>query len=563
MIPFVLGVTGHRHLPASDLVRVEDDVRKQLVKLKRLMPDTPIVVASALAEGADRLVAKVAMNEGLEVWTVLPTEADEYEKDFVSEESGTEFQRLLKASSRVINASALSGHNPRSGDRPQIYIDVGHEICRLSHALLAVWDGEESDRPGGTAQVVGAYRTGRFNDAARVGLTFPDCGMVFHVPVEAEIGADLPKHVHDRMLAPHLGGTGKPYLPGGENELHRRFNAGIVALDSFNQRFKRGHSSADGSARELLPLTFPWREDAVLVNWLSLYAVADAESFAAMKQRHRALIVVVVLFALSMMATLLYGGLITESYWPLLLGVGLMGSAWLVFRSHKTSGDDEIWIGCRALSEFLRVAISWRACGLQEPIHHVIADEQILPMDWLGMAARWVDNESRLRSIPEGSTESADAVAKHWIGGQIDYFAGSKDKISHHGKQAKRFGLTSAVCIGLALGVDVLTMILDQALSAQGRDLALQATAWTMYAYWALLSLAAVVAGYSGIMAHTEHKSEYSHALLKFRMAQAKLAEASDSAARRELLINLGKSALRETANWLRIHLGRPLRLPF
>ena len=91
----------------------------------------------------------------------------------------------------------------------------------------------------------------------------------------------------------------------------------------------------------------------------------------------------------------------------------------------------------------------------------------------------------------------------------------------------------------------------------------MRATAWTMYAYWALLSLAAVVAGYSGIMAHTEHESEYLHALVKFRMAQAKLAETSNSAARRELLINLGKSALRETANWLRIHLGRPLRLPF
>ena len=154
MISFVLGVTGHRSLPVSDLVKITDDVRKQLVRLQGLMPDTRIVVASALAEGADRLVADVALKAGFEVWAVLPTEAAEYEKDFVTDGSRNEFRRLLENSTRVLNASTLSGCDSGSADRPRIYVNVGNEICRLSHALLAVWDGYDSGKPGGTAQVL-------------------------------------------------------------------------------------------------------------------------------------------------------------------------------------------------------------------------------------------------------------------------------------------------------------------------------------------------------------------------------------------------------------------------
>ena len=563
MIPFILGITGHRILSSNDLARIEGDVREQLVNLRRRMPDTKIVVVSAQAEGADRLVAKVAMKEGFEVWTLLPTEADEYERDFVTDESREEFRRLLENSTRVLNASTLSGRDSGSSDRPRIYVNVGNEICRLSHALLAVWDGHDSDKPGGTAQVVASYRTGRFDDAVRTGLAFPDCGMVIHVPVKTGTTANLSEGLHHRMLTPHLGDGGKPLLPGGENEFHRRFNAGLRSLNLFNRRCAEQKQKPDDKAKELLPLTLSWQKDAVLAGWLSLYAVSDADSYSAMKRRHRSLVTVVALFALSMMATLLYGGLITESYWPLLLGVGLLGAAYLVFRSHSNAEDDEIWIRYRALSEFLRVAISWRACGLQEPIHYVIADEQILPVDWLGIAARWIDNESRITLPTKPSKESVETVSSHWIDGQIDYFSGSKNKIDHHGKKAKKFAKATEAFIGLAIVADVLTMMLDYTLSNNGRDFALQVTAWTMYGYWALLSLSAVVAAYSGIMAHAEHESEYSYALVKFRLAQAALSNALDSAARRDLLIKLGKSALRETASWVRLHLGRPLRLPF
>ena len=66
MIPFILGVTGHRHLPVNSLPTIENRVRERLRELQRKLPNTRIIVASALAEGADRLVAQVALEEGIE-----------------------------------------------------------------------------------------------------------------------------------------------------------------------------------------------------------------------------------------------------------------------------------------------------------------------------------------------------------------------------------------------------------------------------------------------------------------------------------------------------------------
>ena len=260
-----------------------------------------------------------------------------------------------------------------------------------------------------------------------------------------------------------------------------------------------------------MPGGFVWQNDAVLSAWLSLYAAADSISVKAMKRRHRDLIAVVVLFALSMMSSLLYGGLVTGGYWPLLLGLGLMAAAYLVYKLHMRSKDHETWIGYRALAEFLRVAISWRACRIQEPIHHALADARILPMDWLGMAARWIDNERRITALPGAQAHEVRAVANHWIGGQTNYFADKDKKIDHHGSRAKGLETMSLIFIGLAMGANVVTMILDHLLSAQGRDEAFHVTHWFLYAYWALLGLSAVVAAYASIMAHAEHEAEYSH----------------------------------------------------
>src|SRR5271170_7773111 len=60
-LPLVIGVTGHRDLRADARPAIAAQVREILLNFKTSYPSTPLVLISPLAEGADRLVADVAL----------------------------------------------------------------------------------------------------------------------------------------------------------------------------------------------------------------------------------------------------------------------------------------------------------------------------------------------------------------------------------------------------------------------------------------------------------------------------------------------------------------------
>jgi hypothetical protein len=81
-LPLVIGVTGHRDLRPADHPVLERTVRRAIEELRAQCPHTPLIVLSALAEGADRLVARAALDLGLSLIVPLPMPQAEYEKDF-------------------------------------------------------------------------------------------------------------------------------------------------------------------------------------------------------------------------------------------------------------------------------------------------------------------------------------------------------------------------------------------------------------------------------------------------------------------------------------------------
>jgi len=81
-LPLVIGVTGHRDLAPQDIPRIRESLAALFVGLRRQYPHTPLRLLSPLAEGADRLVAKVALEHGAELVVPLPMDEAEYRKDF-------------------------------------------------------------------------------------------------------------------------------------------------------------------------------------------------------------------------------------------------------------------------------------------------------------------------------------------------------------------------------------------------------------------------------------------------------------------------------------------------
>ena len=168
LLPLVIGITGHRDLRAQDIVPLENAVRTCLGELKALCPHTPLVLLSPLAEGADRLVARVALSQGLTLVVPLPLPRAEYEKDFnhaddaaATEQSLAEFDGLLKRAAHHFELPLVGGSSAQAianqgAERNRQYLQVGAYIVRQSYILLALWDGDmpQPEPEGGTSQIV-------------------------------------------------------------------------------------------------------------------------------------------------------------------------------------------------------------------------------------------------------------------------------------------------------------------------------------------------------------------------------------------------------------------------
>ena len=67
LVPIVVAATGHRVIPSQD----EDDLRKAvsdaLGAIAQENSNSPCILISALAEGADRLIARCALDLGWQV----------------------------------------------------------------------------------------------------------------------------------------------------------------------------------------------------------------------------------------------------------------------------------------------------------------------------------------------------------------------------------------------------------------------------------------------------------------------------------------------------------------
>ena len=106
-VPIVVGVTGHRKLRLEDYPLLKEKVKIELEKIKKLAPNSDLVLLDSLALGGDAICAEVAMKLGYEIEVPLPFEIDEYRKDF-DEENLKVFNEQIKKSKKVYELNKIS-----------------------------------------------------------------------------------------------------------------------------------------------------------------------------------------------------------------------------------------------------------------------------------------------------------------------------------------------------------------------------------------------------------------------------------------------------------------------
>ena len=135
-----VGVTGHRYLDSNDpalVTAVRENLKLIESRCRKGTAATPVslAVVSALAEGADRIVAREGIGRGASLEVVLPLPLDDYLTDFTSDTSRSEFCTLL-----VDHASAIT--ELPAAVREEAYERAGRVIVDRSDVLLALWTGE-------------------------------------------------------------------------------------------------------------------------------------------------------------------------------------------------------------------------------------------------------------------------------------------------------------------------------------------------------------------------------------------------------------------------------------
>jgi len=181
-IPFRirLGVTGHRDLKNKDLLK--EKIRSILIndlldqKSKKLLStiasSTPcsFSILTPLAEGADRLVAQsvVEFDPTSTIEVVLPMTLRDYKETF-SYPDDPQFEEMMKKARNIsllrkydfrVDPSIILGDTTDDIEiriaraRREAFRKVGQFIVDHVDILIAVWDGKESNKIGGTFETI-------------------------------------------------------------------------------------------------------------------------------------------------------------------------------------------------------------------------------------------------------------------------------------------------------------------------------------------------------------------------------------------------------------------------
>lgn len=158
---FSLGVTGHRsELLGRDLPgvgrRIEQAIREVTDAANELFAANAswfdrapprLAIVSPLADGADQMAARAAIDCGYELQAILPFPRQQ-SRDEVAPAHQEEFDRLAHAAACVIE---LPGRPARPLDA---YVMAGRATVAHCDLLIAVWDGEVPRGRGGTGEIV-------------------------------------------------------------------------------------------------------------------------------------------------------------------------------------------------------------------------------------------------------------------------------------------------------------------------------------------------------------------------------------------------------------------------
>jgi hypothetical protein len=553
MTPLIVGVTSHRNIAASEIEPIRQRVRDFLSLLKRECPTLPLVALSALAEGGDQLFASEALAVNARLVVPLPLPKDLYLDDFTDPAVRHQFEALCDKA-EIVRLPLLKGHSRTDIEshgqaRDRQYAKAGAFIASHCHILVTIWDGKDSGRLGGTAQIVKYYLSGampglieRHREARHV-LAGGDEHLLYHI-VCAREGADA-------TVAPGLSAMQTMWRTGDtlsyESEPPAEFRLMFKHMAEFNAdcdnygaditAAARAHHDAAPQTPENVEHLFrcaDWLaihfQRRVLLALRSTYAVAALMGIAFAFYAH-----------LSAQNNLIY------------LFLLLFASGGFIAILARRRDWHRKYLDYRALAEGLRIQSYWRRAGISTSSDHEFAHDNFLQRQNIELG--WIRNVMRAVGLHPPAKPLPDALANviaEWVGesgksGQLYYFERKtleRTGLHHITETIGSISLWGGIAISVFLAVFALRLP--------------ESTKTTLVLIMAVLSImAAVREAYAYRKADKELIRQYRFMQRIFSSARAALDRTGEPTEQRDILRSLGDAALTEHAEWTLMHRER------
>jgi len=436
-----IGVTGHRTLPDLGLLNaclesflasgyLNAFTHEASNKLTTAAA-TPIAfsVISPLAEGADRLVARsVLAKDGL-LEVVLPMPREEYENDFDTAESRSEFTNLLAHSHRMVELDCGVATNDPDY-RKRAYRCVGEEVVKRCDILVAMWDGQPSRGMGGTAEIVElAITSGRpvlIISTSKPGHAELKNGGVLNADFFEEIDSFNLTHPEEAELNIYIDNACVDLFSSNVGDLIPSQLKAIVRA-----RLMPSYCKASLKAKYFQDQFNATGTQGYAFSTLSVFVMALA-----------------VVFNLRPFISL------TGTVLELLLLIILFEMIHRVEHERVHPG----WLEHRALAERLRIAFYFVACGEQPEtsvnrwtIHH-------RDRTWVDRVYNEIIYSLPLLERPAEPPLQAyrDFIANGWLQGQIDYHLKKSDREHKKNQNLKRLASLSFI---LAIAISCIHLL--------------------------------------------------------------------------------------------------------
>lgn len=560
LVPVVVSVTGHRHLASEDLGAIEQAVRAAMIDLQRRCPHSPFWLMSGLAEGADSIAARCALELGWQVHAVMPVSLEDHESSLSSAQARDAFHTLL---SRCASLTIL----PLSSDAPdQKYLDVAGYLCQQGQWLIAVWDGKPSEGPGGTADVVRLFEQGMVNAAG----TLPDTGPVIHISARRQSNDFASEYVGNRRYRWPNPLNLDP-IPKDSGQWWRV----LARIDDFN--LLAGHcldEEASDIQRHRQSLGFPESDtsfagsEADRISWI--YAVADRLSLRYQSRRMKSFLWMLCFSLLAIVFEQLYTGPLENNAFALAFTILFAALAVYPEIARRLSrfwgggGEEAAYLDCRALAEACRVQFYWRINGMADSTADVFLAEQRDELEWIRQALR--STGMGKAEILLSSNDRFEFALRHWIIEQRKFFVGDGEHNSRalrNLRKATQYDRIVSVLLSVVLGLLCSAVMIHLIMVTMGIPLTSGLWLPSVQMGWGVaLGAAATVKLYQRTLAYQENARRYERMGLLTRVTEISMTEAlsrqSNVIACRDILRSYGCAALRENEHWLTLLRSRP-----